>query len=135
MSEHVTPGVADLGKAISDFLDDLAAGWAKAIRGVTTPEQESAEEANTAGESDPRRVWAVLVHQLGELRQRAELAEGSAEAASERLARLTGRLGELHQPRHREHHGWTERWCVECQQTWPCQTAKAVTEVDQEVPF
>ena len=32
----------------------------------------------------------------------------------------------LHSSRRRDHNGFTEVWCRECQQTWPCPTVQAI---------
>lgn len=35
----------------------------------------------------------------------------------------------LHSSRSRDVDGATLRWCVECQQNWPCATVQAIEEV------
>lgn len=49
------------------------------------------------------------------------------------VADLQARLGmviELHQARRRTHNGFTEIWCSECNQDWPCPTWRAATGPD-----
>lgn len=56
------------------------------------------------------------------------LQEAPADAAR-RFARRLEDVKALHTERHRTVDGYTLRWCVECQQDWPCPTyARLVTD-------
>ena len=48
------------------------------------------------------------------------------ERALERYMGAIRAVSQLHTFRSRDVDGATLRWCVECQQSWPCATEKAV---------